>query len=489
MGADADLRSRLLEATAEQRAEMIHALTPAQQHALRYSWEFWGRPEQQWRPGPERDTWYFCGRGWGKTVTGGNIIRWLVEHPEECGGDIAIIGRTAGMRNREMVPAILDAWPPALRPVHKTRKNVEEIRFPSQPGIVGRLMSGDTPDTIRGNNLGAAWTDETAHWPKLEKSWEMLEYALRIGKRPRTINTTTPLGRPEFIKLVFETTADGRPVEDASHPTGFRPLKHARIVTGSSYANAANLSPEFVASTLAGKERTTLGKQEIHGLVLLDVAGALWRWSDFTHGEPAKRHARRVVAIDPSGGTKKDANAETGIIEAGMVGERIELLQDASGHHDPERWGRIAIDLYDEGGAEAIVAETNFGAEMVRATIELVSRLPETVRERRARGTDRPIKIEEVNAAAAWHERASFVQPLWRSGLVVHTGDPRTWLELEHQMRHGDPTRPKKGQRLDRLDAAVHAVTYLTTQRTVALPVLSPTATADFWARVRDGLR
>jgi phage terminase large subunit-like protein len=350
-------------------------------------------------------------------------------------------------------------------------------------------MSGDSPDTIRGNNLGFAWTDETAHWPKLEKAWEMLEYALRLGKRPRTINTTTPLGRPEFLRLVFECDDSGRPVSDAAHETGFRPLAHARVVTGSSYANAANLSPEFITNTLARKAGTALGQQEIGGVVLLDVVGALWRWSDFTHCEPAPKHDRRVVAVDPSGGTRNAGNAETGIIEAGLVGQRVELLRDASGHHEPEAWGRAVIDLYDLDGCEAIVAETNFGAEMVRATIDLVSRLPETVRERRARGTERPIKIEEVNASAAWHERAAYVQPLWRSKVVVHAGDPREWVELEHQMRHGDPTRPKKGQRLDRLDAAVHAVTWLTTQRAITLPALSPTAVGEFWATVAAGLR
>lgn len=489
MSAAADLRARMLEATPEQRAEMIHALTPAQQHTLLYSWDFWGRAEQQWRPGPERDTWYFCGRGWGKTVTGGYAVRYLVEHPEECGGDIAIVGRTASMRNREMVPAILAAWPPELRPIHKTRKNVEEIRFPACKDIVGRLMSGDSPDTIRGNNLGAAWTDEPAHWPKLVESWSNLEMALRKGRKPRTVNTSTPLGRLDFLRLMFEFDTSDKPVVDPSHPTGLRPLPHVRVVTGSSYANAANLSPDWIASTLSRKEGTRLGQQEIHGLVLLDVAHALWRWSDFRHGEASPKHDRRIVAIDPSGGTSNAGNAETGMIVAGMVGQRIELLQDASGHHDPEAWGLAAIDLYDELGCEAIVAETNYGADMVRATIELVSRLPEVARSRRARGTERPIRIEEVNASSAWHERAGYVQPLWRSGLVLHAGDPRTWLDLEHQMRHGDPSRPKRGQRLDRLDAAVHAVTYLTTQRTVSLPALTGTAVDDFWGAVARGLR
>ena len=260
-------------------------------------------------------------------------------------------------------------------------------------------------------------------------------------------------------------------------------------MTGSSYENAANLSPEFISGTLARKAGTALGDQEVRGLVLLDVVGALWRWSDFTHGEPSARHDRRVVAVDPSGGTRNVGNAETGIIEAGIVGQRVELLRDASGHHDPEAWGRAVIDLYDLDGCDAIVAETNFGAEMVRATIDLVSRLPETVRDRRERGTERPIQIEEVNASHAWHERAAYVQPLWRSKMVMHAGDPREWVELEHQMRHGDPARPKKGQRLDRLDAAVHAVTWLTTQRASRLPDISREAVGDFWASVAAGIR
>lgn len=488
------LRERMHSLTPAGRADAIGQLSEADRVELEYSWEFWGRDEQQYRPGDEQHLWNCCGRGWGKTAAGGHAVRKVVESPELCGGVIGVAGRTASARNAEMVPAILGAFPPHRRPIHKVRRNVEEITFPGHPDVVARLMSGDSEDSFRGPNFGWIWTDESVHWKRLAASWSNIEYALRAGRHPRSLNTTTPKARPEWMEIVFECEA-GRPLADPSHPSGLKLRPGVAMITGSSYSNAANLATSFILQTLKRHEGTRLGDQEIRGIILLDVEGALWRWSDFVHGEAASRHDRRVVAVDPSGGTRNAGNAETGIIGLGIIGQRLELLQDASGHHEPHNaatgtgWGRLVIDMYDELGAECVVAETNFGAAMVRSTIELVAQLPDVARARRARGATRKIEIVEVNAGNAWHERAALVQPLWRSGRVVHTGDPRTWVELEHQMRHGDPRRPKAGQRLDRLDAAVHGVHYLTGSASAAAPDLSGVDIDAFFRRVAAQVR
>ena len=493
------LRLDLLELPDDKRNKAIDSLSIEDAEALEFDWSFWARAEQLWRPGPERDTWYLSGRGFGKTRTGAEATRYVVEHIEEIGGgdQIFLAGRTASSRNAEMLygpSGLMRVFPPHLRPVHKTVRNVETITFPSAPGIVARLMSGDVPDSFRGPGFVFGWTDEAPHWPRFARSWEMLQYTLREGRSPKTINTTTPLPDPLLLRELFALDPHGHPLADPSHPTGYKVLPHVRIVTGSSYDNAANLAPDFVRVTLRKLAASDIGKQEIHGAILLDVPGALWRRDDFRHEDVASitAHARTLsrvsIGVDPAG-SSKSTSAETGIVAGGIDGTRVDLLEDRSGHYGPEEWGRVVIDLYDELQADDVCAETNFGAEMVRSTIDLVSRLPDVVRARRERGTTRPIIVSEVTSSTHWAERARYVQPRWRAGQVRHVGDPRGWVALEHQMTHGRPEVPKKDQRLDRLDAAVHLVRHLVSDGPPQFADLGDTDVSDFWRKVRDGIR
>jgi phage terminase large subunit-like protein len=48
------------------------------------------------------------------------------------------------------------------------------------------------------------------------------------------------------------------------------------FTTGSSYDNAANLAPAFLAAIIDRYRGTRLGRQEINAEILADVEGALW---------------------------------------------------------------------------------------------------------------------------------------------------------------------------------------------------------------------
>jgi hypothetical protein len=83
---------------------------------------------------------------------------------------------------------------------------------------------------------------------------------------------------------------------------------------------------------------------------------------------------RIVVAIDPSrtGGEEAD---ECGIVAAGVDKDGTGwVLTDASGRYQPTEWAKRAIELYYRLKADRIVAETNFGGEMVAATIRAIDR-------------------------------------------------------------------------------------------------------------------
>ena len=510
MRAGSDALEQLLDLPLAQRRALIESLSSSDRSRLLFLWEFWARPAQLWRPGNERDTWYLAGRGWGKTRTGAEAVRWAAEHVDELGGaEAAIAGRTAGHRNRDMLygtsgllgGAVIPPW---VEVEH--RKSDGEIVWYRGRGEVGgrhyrgrrtryraRLMSGDVPTSFRGPGFVLAWTDEFPHWRYPADCWSNLELTMREGDAPRTVNTTTPLATRALLAAAFELDEAGRPIPDPDHPTRFRPLPHVRIVVGSTYDNRANLAPSFLATTVDRYAGTRLGQQEIDAAILLDEPGALWRSDWFRRLDDAPELGDRIVAVDPAGSRGSDS-AHTGIIAAGLDAHSPRLaylLDDRSGEWSPGEWARMAIELADEVGAERIVAERNYGGDMVRSQILLVQALPEVVAERRARGHSRPVEVVDLVAQGSKDERARVARGLWEQGRVIHVGPSRRWLDLEHQMTHHNPAQPRRGQRLDRLDAAVHAVRFLVPTDPVeraSLDDWEAAADPSYWRRVREGM-
>ncbi len=59
-------------------------------------------------------------------------------------------------------------------------------------GVEATVMSASDPERFRGPQFAAAWCDEVAKWPNAEAAWDMLQFGLRLGDRPRQVATTTP---------------------------------------------------------------------------------------------------------------------------------------------------------------------------------------------------------------------------------------------------------------------------------------------------------
>src|SRR5690606_27586281 len=110
-----------------------------------------------------------------------------------------------------------------------------------------------------------------------------------------------------------------------------------------------------------------------------EKAGALWnrrmlancRIAEAPRNEDGTLAMRRIaIGVDPSGG-----RAEVGIV-AGGVGKNGKgyVLRDASiaGDRGPRAWAQAVVDLYHELRADVIVAEKNYGGEMVEYTIKTV---------------------------------------------------------------------------------------------------------------------
>lgn len=218
--------------------------------------------------------------------------------------------------------------------------------------------------------------------------------------------------------------------------------------------NADNLPAEYfdVLASMSSAKRLRFEAGEWAS----EVNGALWALEDReTEGGKipgidrfrvveAPEMRRIVVAVDPSG-TKGDGSGDDiGIVVAGLgVDGRAYVLQDGTCQMSPEGWGRRAVDLYRRWDADRIVAERNFGGDMVRFTVATA---------------DKQAAFKEVSASRGKVVRAEPIAALYEQGKVSHVG---TFADLEDQMCNFTAGGYVGDGSPDRADALVWALTEL----------------------------
>jgi predicted phage terminase large subunit-like protein len=322
--------------------------------ALRGDWRARARPAQL--PPDDFSIWLFlAGRGSGKN--------WADSHYVQEQGAlgaverIALIGATADSVRQTMVEGaagILAAAGDVDRPIYEPSKG--QLTWAS--GTTALMYSADSPELLRGPEFGLAWCDELASWRRDRETWDNLAFCMRGSKNPRIIISTTPKPTKLIKELVARAGKDG-----------------VVITRSSTYDNRQNLPPSFFSHLVKKYEGTRTGRQELLAELLLDTPGALWSAENLetTRVEHAPHDlVRVVVAIDPSGSGDEGAD-EAGIIVAGLGADsNCYVLADLSGRMSPTEWARKAIDAYRVFKADRIIAETNFGAQMVIATISAV---------------------------------------------------------------------------------------------------------------------
>lgn len=360
------------------------------------------------------------GRGAGKTRAGSEWShRMAKRYPR--GALIAATGADARDIMLEGESGLLKVAHPQFRPVYEPSKR--RLTWPN--GAMAIVFSAEEPDRLRGPNHFWAWCDEPAHWPLVQDAWDMLLFGLRLGPRPRVCATTTP--RP--TRWMRERLAESATV----------------LSRASTYDNLTNLSPAFADAILARYEGTRLGRQEIHAEILSDVEGALWTWELIERARvlTAPTLERIVVGIDPAGSSGKDAD-ETGLIVVGAAGAELYVLADESGRYTPYGWASKANELYERYSADAIVAEKNFGGEMVKHTLESSGYTGARLLMRHTRRS-KALRAEPIVGRYEKDE-----------GHVHHVGPLLS--ELETQMTEWVPW---EGDSPDRVDALVYACTEL----------------------------
>jgi phage terminase large subunit-like protein len=388
--------------------------------------------KEQLAPLGEWLIWLFLGgRGTGKTLAGGHFVHELVASGKY--GRIALVAPTASDCRDTMVEGVsglLETAPNWNRPTYEPSKR--RLTWPN--GASATAFSAEEPERLRGPGHDAAWADELGAWQNAQSTWDQLQFTLRHGSDPRICVSTTP--RP--TKLLRDLLA--------------REGKDVVVTRGSTYDNAANLAPAFIAAIKARYEGTRLGRAEIFAEMLSDTPGALWEmdWIDRDRVRRAPELTRIVIAIDPAVTSGEDAD-ETGIIVAGIDADRHGyVLEDLSGRYQPHEWAGVAVAAYRRHMADRVIAEKNNGGDMVESTIRMV---------------DSTVSFKGVHASRGKVTRAEPVSALYQKRMVHHVG---SFAKLEDQLCSftSDFDRARAGYSPDRLDALVWGLSELLVTRT-----------------------
>lgn len=417
----------------ERLEAFLDGLGAIARETLLHDWAVQARPEQLPPPGRWRIWLMMAGRGFGKTRSGAEWVRSIVE--ADGSARIALVGATLQDARAVMVEgesgllAIAPRWDrpiwhPALR------------RLVWRSGAQAMVFGAAEPESLRGPQFSHGWADEIGKWPHGEAAWDNLMMGLRLGAFPQIIATTTPRPVPLIRRLA------GQP--------------DVMVTRGSTADNRLHLPVAFVSAMERDYGGTALGRQELLGELIDEPDGALWtraliercrvRGADIAKlGEPPFR--RVVVAVDPPAGSHGDA---CGIVAAALGSDgRAYVIEDGTVEGaSPERWAARAVAVAMRHGADRVIAEANNGGDMVASVL-------------RAAQAGLPVKL--VHASRGKVARAEPVAALYERGRVAHAGG---FPELEDQMcgmmAGGDYCGP--GRSPDRADALVWALSELMLQ-------------------------
>jgi phage terminase large subunit-like protein len=424
----------LASATQEEVDEFLGGLSQNALLALPWVFEFWALPHQL----PPRGAWktwvIMGGRGAGKTRAGSEWVRAQVEgagpaDPGKC-KRVALVGETIDQVRDVMVlgeSGIVACSPPDRKPEWLASKN--QLVWPN--GAMAQVFSAHEPEAMRGPQFDAAWADELGKWKKGGEAWDQLQFALRLGRNPQAVVTTTPRN-VGVLKAILKNPS-------------------SVIAHAPTEANRAYLAESFLAEVRTRYGGTRLGRQELDGVLVEDEEGALWtaRMLERAKVATVPECSRVVVAVDPPVTSSKQSD-ECGIVVVGADTRgdprdwRAVVLEDASVRGaSPEGWARAALAAMERHGAERLVAEVNQGGDLVERLVRMI---------------DPQVAFRAVHATRSKMLRAEPVAALYEQERVAHV---RGLQALEDQMCQMTVTGWKGRGSPDRLDALVWALTDL----------------------------
>lgn len=356
------------------------------------------------------------GRGVGKTFTGANAVMEYIH----AVGKKARVG-IAAPTNTDVRDVCIEGetgiWSLFRNEWKYYARSLGQIELRHKNGAFVRAMGTEKPARWNGPQWGMLWIDEYALCNKAALQDAFL--GLRLGPqsgpwRARAVVTFTPKGmkwtrdlmeRPDTY-VPYYIGLDGKPRKPTTFDNPYLPLRRIN---------------EWKRDLMG----TRIGMRELLAIEQLGVVGAKWKPEMIIH-EPNRekwaRFTRIVVSIDPAGTharAKADENAATEeerkdgrkrsatsiCVAAKGIDGKIYILAWVAERWSPNQWATKAVELYRLFRADRIVAERNYGGDMVEATIRNV-------------WADAPITL--LTATKGKEQRAEPAVALYEQGKVIH---------------------------------------------------------------------
>jgi hypothetical protein len=363
----------------------------------------------------------------------------------------SIIGQTVPDVLAKCFPELLDSW-------HADYNKSDYIwTLPNGSRIVfGGLDDAQRTEKILGQEHVTIYLNECSQigYGSVVKAMTRLAQVAMIDG-----TGTSAKNPPQFLAQRMFYDCNPPPMGHWTHLMFVKkqePVSKVPLLNPDDYA-AIQMNPDHNRANLPEKYFQTLDqlperdrKRFRDGAFLASVDNALWDYAllEKTRADPAEIDylGRVVIGVDPSGakGPEEKRNDEIGIVAAGLdINGRGLVVEDATMRDRPEAWASVVLDLYDRFEADAIVAEGNFGGDMVRAVIH----------------AQRPnANVKLVTASRGKHVRAEPIAALYARHKILHAG---TFPDLEEELVFFSNAGYQGARSPNRADAAIWALTDL----------------------------
>ena len=349
----------------------------------------------------------------------------------------------------DTLPKVMDICFPGLRGKCKDQRQDGYVELPNESQLwMGGLDEKERVEKILGQEYASIYFNESSQIPLASylvartRLAQVAEDAKGRRLRQREYVDLNPVGTTHWSFKQYIRKVD---------PESSRPLKDPEnysIMYLNPNDNIANLDPAYLASLAALPEKHR--KRFYEGRFVTEVDGALWNIETIERNRRTLDEMpdlqRVAVSVDPSGAAGKEdkKSDDIGISVTGLgVDGQGYVLDDLTCKLGPSGWARRAVDAYNAYDADCIVAEANFGGEMVRSTIATI---------------DAKVPVYLVHASRGKVVRAEPVSALYDKDLVHHVG---SFPELEEQMGNFTASGYLGERSPDRTDALVWGITFL----------------------------
>lgn len=449
--------AELLALDADAEEEYYSGLSDEAWLALGYDWEWWARPKQKLPSPLPYIVMFQTGRGFGKTRGCAEATRERAESGKSR--RMGVLTPTAAVARDVVVEGesgLINCAPPWCKPVYNQSK--KRVTWPN--GVQLQLFSSEEPELIRGAELDWLWIEEACALSNPKKCFSNAFFALRLGRDPHCIISTTPKRRHYILEKIRE-------IKKKTPSKVF-------VIRGHTLENKSNLADESLEIMVDTFGDTRLGKQELEGEELLDVPGAFWSESQLEKLRVSTYPTlKRIWAgVDPAVSSNKRSDENGIVVAARGVDDHLYVLGDYSIHGTSGDWARALFRACVDWAVAGIAVETCRGGNLVRRNLELTWK---EINEERERDGLEPVVIpfiKEINSQELDKMgRVELFSGLWEQGRAHSVGNlgpkyPRKDKPdqcLEGEMCSWSPEESKFSP--NRIDALIEATSKLFPER------------------------